>query len=74
MSGRLQRRVPDIKAPSGLPRRAGLFFGADTIFKQRSRHCEPPDRADARPMTGSAKKSSLPSKDRRNGLLRCARN
>ena len=36
------------------------------------RHCEPPGRANARPMTGSAKQSILSL--RRNGLLRCARN
>ena len=38
------------------------------------RHCEPPGRANARPMTGSAKQSIAPHKGRKNGLLRCARN
>jgi hypothetical protein len=36
------------------------------------RHCEPTGRANARPMTGSAKQSIAPQK--KNGLLRCARN
>ena len=36
------------------------------------RHCEPTGRANARPMTGSAKQSIKPQ--RKNGLLRCARN
>jgi hypothetical protein len=37
-----------------------------------SRHCEPTGRANARPMTGSAKQSILSL--RQDGLLRCARN
>src|SRR6202022_2813773 len=41
----------------------------DSIFKEprqfrRSRHCEPTGRADARPMTGSAKQSILSRKER----------
>src|SRR5258706_11099993 len=41
----------------------------DSIFKEprqfrRSRHCEPTGRANARPMTGSAKQSILPRKER----------
>jgi hypothetical protein len=31
--------------------------GMDSILKQQGRHCEPPGRANARPMTGSAKQS-----------------
>jgi hypothetical protein len=39
------------------------------IFKQpKKRHCEPTGRANARPMTGSAKQSILPR--RKYGLLR----
>ena len=34
------------------------------------RHCEPPGRANARPMTGSAKQSISPRKERKDGLLR----
>ena len=32
--------------------------------KKGGRHCEPTGRANARPMTGSAKQSSLPHKER----------
>jgi hypothetical protein len=39
----------------------------------RTRHCEPTGRANARPMTGSAKQSS-PLGSSLYGLLRCARN
>jgi hypothetical protein len=45
--------APDYaRAPSGLRI-------LDLNVKQRNRHCEPPDRANARPMTGSAKQSSF---------------
>src|SRR5712672_793107 len=43
--------------------------GHEAVF---SRHCEPTGRANARPMTGSAKQSILSL--RRDGLLRCACN
>jgi hypothetical protein len=36
----------------------------DSIFKQPDRHCEPTGRANARPMTGSAKQSIVPRKER----------
>jgi hypothetical protein len=44
----------------GLPLRlCGAVYFSDSVFKQRDRHCEPTGRANARPMTGSAKQSIL---------------
>jgi hypothetical protein len=41
--------------------------------EKKDRHCEPTGRANARPMTGSAKQS-IEQQGSKNGLLRCARN
>jgi hypothetical protein len=49
------------------------FFVALVRCARRSqgRHCEPPGRANARPMTGSAKQSIFAvQRQRKNGLLR----
>jgi hypothetical protein len=48
-------------------RGANAFAGTtkeDSIVKQQSRHCEPTGRANARPMTGSAKQSISRRKER----------
>jgi hypothetical protein len=52
---------------------ADLYLPFEIESKMYPRHCEPTGRADARPMTGSAKQSTV-TKQRKNGVLRCARN
>jgi hypothetical protein len=61
-------------SPAGACHRAALCADPVAGDDGLCRHCEPTGRANARPMTGSAKQSILRRKERKSGLLRCARN
>src|SRR5258708_2422535 len=69
MSG-LPQRPPAIKAPPGPPAGRGFWFCTRSCpgRSASTRHCEPTGRANARPMTGSAKQST--ARQRQDGLLR----
>jgi hypothetical protein len=62
------RRISTLSA-CALPRLIPFMASLPAIW---SRHCEPTGRANARPMTDSAKQSIPPRKERKSGLLRGA--
>jgi hypothetical protein len=65
---RVNRRVDKMPnsgaARQMIPERCTTATVIDRIFRHVPRHCKPTGRANARPMTGSAKQSILPRKER----------
>src|ERR1700681_272538 len=57
VSNRYREHARELRAPDAFHRRAGGGFLADQAIGL-TRHCEPTGRANARPMTGSAKQST----------------